>query len=219
MIACLFLDTDDKRYFPELARNAIQRVCDVTEPEIRALLPELPEVIELAAQTGKNVLPQTGELGAAATPVRVTWVVDPDRPGGIAATAQSQLRCTLFHEFHHLARGWVKSGSTRWPRLIDGVVCEGLATAFERDFGGRNPPWGSYPENVSAWVQELLALPPNAPYHHWMFQHPDGRKWVGYQAGTFIADRASGATGRTSADLVSVPTNDILVMAGVQAPN
>ena len=218
MITCLFLDTEDKRCFSNSARSAIQGVCDAAEPEIRALLPTLPGVIEVAAQTGKRVLPQTGELGSATTPVRVTWVVDADRPGGVAATAQSQLRQTLFHELHHLARGWVKSGGKRWPRFIDGVVCEGLATAFERDFGGRTPPWGSYPDNIATWVHELLGLPANALYHHWMFQHPDGRQWIGYRAGTFIADRAFAGTGRTSADLATASTDEVLAMAGFNVP-
>lgn len=214
MITCLFLDTDDKRYFSEADRCAIQNVCEAVEPEVRALLPMLPGHIEIAAQTGKHVLPQTGERGLAVTAHRVEWVVDPGRLGGVEATAKSQLRCTLFHEFHHLSRGWVKAGGKRWDRFIDGAICEGLATAFERDFGGRKPPWGAYSAEVAAWVEELLALPLNAPYHHWMFQHPDGRKWIGYRAGTFIADQVFKATGRTSADLATTPTDDILAMAG-----
>jgi uncharacterized protein YjaZ len=98
---------------------------------------------------------------------------------------------------------------------MDGVVSEGLATAFERDFVGRTPPWGDYGEEVRAWVSELLKLPPSAPYHHWMFQHPDGRRWIGYRAGTYIADQAIARSGRSAAQLVLTPTNEILAVAGV----
>ena len=213
MIDCLFLDTEDRRHFPRAARAAIRASCDAAEPEIRALLPGLPGRIELCAETGRNVLAETGELGTAATPGRITWIVDPDRPGGIPVIARSQLRSTLFHEFHHLARGWVKSGGRRWPRMIDAVVCEGLASAFERDFGGRVPPWTRYPDDVADWVDELSTLPPGAPYHPWMFRHPDGREWIGYKAGTFIADRAIAASGRNAAELATTPTDDILRMA------
>jgi hypothetical protein len=44
------------------------------------------------------------------------------------------------------------------PRtLMNGVVSEGLATAFERDATGAEPLRGQYPEDVDTWVKELLA--------------------------------------------------------------
>jgi hypothetical protein len=216
MICRLFLDTDDQRFFPPDARAAIGKVCDDTEPEVRALLPTLPATIELAAETGRFVIPETGEIGLAATPVRVNWTVDPSRPGGVAAVARTQLRCTLFHECHHLARGWVFRGGAPRTSFMDGVVSEGLATAFERDAGGRIPPWGQYAQEASAWVAELLRLPLTASYEQWMFQHPDGRRWIGYRAGTYIADRAIGASGSSAAELVLVETAEILRMAGLR---
>jgi uncharacterized protein YjaZ len=79
-------------------------------------------------------------------------------------------------------------------------------------------PWGSYPHDVAVWVQEVLQLPPKAPYAQWMFQHSDGRKWIGYRAGTFIVDQALAATGRTSSDLVTATTDEILAMAGFSVP-
>lgn len=215
MILPLFLDTDDQRLFPRDARAAIRKVCDATEPEVRALLPTLPATIELAAQTGSFVIPETGEAGSAATPVRVNWTVDPSRPGGVAAVAQAQLRFTLFHEFHHLARGWVVRGGAPQTSFMDGVVSEGLATAFERDAGGRLPPWAQYSQEASAWVAELLELPLTAPYKQWMFRHPDGRRWIGYRAGTFIADQAIAASRASAAELVQVPTDEILRLAGI----
>src|SRR5690242_15024114 len=145
MILPLFLDTDDRRFFSDEARAVIASVCDATEPVVRALLPALTPNIELAAQAGTMVIPETGELGMALRPDRVIWIVDPLRPGGIAATAQSQLGYTLFHELHHLVRGWVRFGGFRPNSFMDRVISEGLATAFERDSGGRQPPWGEYP--------------------------------------------------------------------------
>lgn len=51
---------------------------------------------------------------------------------------------------------------------MDGVVSEGLATVFGRDFGGREAPWGKHPEGVEDWVTELLELPVSAPYNQWL---------------------------------------------------
>jgi hypothetical protein len=220
MIVCLFLDTDERRDFSEEARRAVRDVCDAAEPTIRGLLPVLPSEIELAVQTGGFVIPETGELGVAVAERRVSWTVSPARPGGVAETVRAHLRHTLFHELHHIARGWVMMGRNEHrAQFIDGVVCEGLATAFERDFGGFRPPWGEYPADVVQWVRELSMLPRTASYRHWMFQHPDGRRWVGYRAGTYIVDRVKAATGRSAADLVRTPAREILRIAGVELPN
>jgi hypothetical protein len=49
-----------------------------------------------------------------------------------------------------------------------------------------------------------------------MFQHPDGRRWIGYRAGTYIADRAIAASSRSAAELVQTPTGEILSLAGIE---
>ena len=215
MILPLFLDTDDCQFFDRDARAAITEVCAATAAEVRRLLPELPSIIEVAAQTGTSVIAETGEAGAVLRATRIRWIVDPTRPGGIAVIARAQLRATLFHELHHVARGWViESGKAR-TSFMDAVVSEGLATAFERDAAGRRSPWGEYPEDVAAWVEELLGLPRDAPYRTWMFKHTDGRQWVGYRAGTYIVDQAKRVSGLSAARMVKVPTREILAMAGL----
>lgn len=217
MITPLFLDTRDQRHFPAEARNAIEAVCAATEPLVRAHLPMLSSEIELACQTGSLVIPETGEMGLAISATRVGWTVDAERPKEVATTAREQLGFTLFHELHHLARGWVIYRDEPRTTFMEGVVSEGLAVVFERDVGGRNTPWGEYPEDVDAWVAELLELPVSAPYLPWMIQHADGRRWIGYRAGTYIAERAIRASGMSAAALVNVPTDDILKMADIHS--
>lgn len=214
MIVCEFAYT--KTYgFAEDVRAAVQGVCEATERELRALLPALPPRVELHVVAGTRVIPETGETGGAVTPCLVVWAIDPTRPEGVESIVRSRLRPTLFHEFHHLVRGWVMYGGEPPESFMHGVVCEGLATAFERDAAGSRPPWGEYPDDVESWVTELLSLPLSASYEDWMFQHPDGRRWIGYRAGTFIADRAIQSSGLSAAALAQTPTEDILRMAGV----
>ena len=86
----------------------------------------------------------------------------------------------LFHEIHHLVR------DTTIPRssLKDHVIGEGMASVFERDFAGATYPFMDYPDDVSGWVTELLALPDFDPFspdgqvqrRNWMGRHPDGRR-------------------------------------------
>jgi len=100
--------------------------------------------------------------------------------------------------------------------FMDNVVSDGLATVFERDEGGRPTPWGEYPDDVREWVAELLDLPVDASYHEWMFLHPDGRRWIGYRAGTYIADKAIERSGLSSAQLVNTSTEEVLRFAGIR---
>ncbi|MFL1467386.1 DUF2268 domain-containing putative Zn-dependent protease [Marinobacter sp. HN1S83] len=216
MIVPLFLDTTDCQHFSSDSRIAIEEVCAAADLEIRSHLGGLPQDIELACQAGEFVIPETGEMGTAIAPKRVGWTVNSKVPGGVAAIACAQLRFTLFHELHHLVRGWVMYGGPEPTSFMEGVVSEGLATVFERDFGGRETPWGKYPEDIEEWIAELLELPVSAPYNQWMFQHPDGRSWIGYRAGTYIADQAILASGLSAADLALVPSDEILRMSGIR---
>lgn len=198
-------------------QEAITKIANKVVIEVRKILPELPSPITLTVAANTYVVEETGEMGMAPEPGRVAWTVDPSRSEGVKAIAKTRLRATLFHELHHLARGYVVNGGAPRTSFMDVVVSEGMATAFERDFADANPAWGAYPDDVSAWVEELLELPLSAlgSYSKWMFEHPDGRRWIGYKAGTFIVDQAMAASGMTSAELVHKKTREVLELAGI----
>ena len=140
----------------------------------------------------------------------IAWVVCAGDPRGAMAIAQAQLRSTMFHELHHQVRGWMQRGGRPKGGLLDAVVSEGLATAFERDVAGSSPPWGKYPAEVADWDVELRALPDDADFMQWMVLHDDGRRWIGYRTGTYIADQAIAMTGKTAAELATTSTDEIL---------
>jgi hypothetical protein len=202
--------TSDGYRFTASEKRAVERIARRTAIEVRRLLPALASDLVLRVEAGSRVIPETGETGSAGGATVVTWTVNPADNRGVRAIVNTQLRATLFHEFHHLVR---QSTIAPTEGLVDAMITEGLATAFERDFAGARPPWGAYPDDVSAWVNEVLALPPGAPTRQWMFQHPDGRRWIGYKVGTYLADRAIRASGRSAAELVSTPAEDILRLA------
>ena len=201
--------TYDGYTFSPLEQRTIETIAADAARDAKRLLPDLPDQVIVRVNPGKRVIPETGETGSASPPNVVDWRVDPNSHGGVIAIANRQLRSTLLHEFHHL----VRASKTSATSIMDVVGNEGLATAFQRDFGNAPTPWGAYPPEVGQWVKELIALPRSAAHRQWMFQHPDGRRWIGYKAGTYVVDQAMRTSGKSSSELVSASTDQILAMA------
>lgn len=210
-IAVHLLSSDDYQ-FTDGDAEAITTEADRTEPEVRALLPGLRSRLNLVVTTGDGVIPETGEVGFAASPDVVNWKVDASY--GVAEVARAHLRHMLFHELHHCTR-LVKHPSYYTVDWYDGSVFEGLATVFERE-AGWFPPFGEYPpDEIEAWATELFAQPVDHTFQHWKFQHPDGRRWISYRVGTWVVDRAVERSGRSAADLVWESTPAIVELAGL----
>ena len=217
LLACRSKETtveyepNDAYVFSREERRAIEDVAERTVPEVRRLLPDLPSKIVVEVRTSTAVIPETGENATTRQPNVVAWQVDASWKESVAAIAHTQLRSTLFHELSHLVRGATIDDT----RLKDDVIREGLGTAFERDFGGASPPWGQYPPDVSLWAHEVLSLPDNAPAAMWLYRHPDGRRWIGMRVGTYLVDCAMKSSGKSSAQLVRIPTDALLSMCPV----
>lgn len=197
--------------FTRAERLAIDEGARSAIAEVRRLLPGVPAHIELTVRPDADVIPETGEGGDAMPPNGMMLRIDPSRPGGVAAITKVWLRPFVFHELHHLVR--FTAGNPR--SIVEDSVTEGLATAFERDFAGADPLWGHYPENVDEWAAEILALPSDLPRKDW--QDSNGRRWLRYKVGTYWVDRAIKSSGRSAAELVTIPASEILAMAGEKA--
>ena len=196
--------------FSRSEQLAITRVARATLKEVRPLLPALPAKIQLTVRPGRDVIEETGETASAMAPDSIVWTVNPHREDGVTAITSKWLRASLFHEFHHLVR-W----SAAEPRsIVDHALFEGMATVFERDFAGVKTPWADYPPNVSDWAEEIRNLPEDAWSRDWLYSHPDGRRWIGMKVGTYWVDQATARSKRSSADLATTPTREVLVLAG-----
>lgn len=206
-------ELDLRHDFSAAERRTIEAIANSAVAQVRAQLPRLPAQLTLRVHAGKDVIPETGEGATSVPPQNVVWVVDPTRPGGVEGVANTWLRATLFHELHHLVR------DSQIPRatMLDIAVTEGLATAFERDYAGATVPWGDYPAVVRPWIDELRANPDPDDRRRWLGRHPDGRRWVAYKTGTFLADCAFKASGKSPVDLVTTPTAEIVAL-GLSAP-
>ena len=191
-------------------RRAIERIAEDTVAEVQELLPALPDRLALRVDADRNVSQVTSAAATFVVPNRLYWSVDPERGEGVVATAETHLRPMLYHELHHL----VRHSHVERISLMDDVISEGMASAFERDYAGARYPFTDYPDSAATWVTELLALPPSANREQWMFHHPDGRRWIGFRAGTFLVDQAMNASGLSSAELVTTATARVVELAG-----
>jgi hypothetical protein len=190
--------------------RVIEGIAHATVREARRYLPQLPTPLVIRVQPGTDVS-ERGENGTAAQPNMVLWTVDPHHPAGVQRVARTWLRTCLFHELHHLVRDETLARTT----MLDFVVAEGMATAFQRDLTQAVPPWGEYPPAAATWVEELRGLPADPDHRRmWLRQHPDGRRWIGYKAGTYLVDRAMRTSGRSAAELVTTSTREVLRLAG-----
>lgn len=199
------------RALSSLEQSELQRIAEATFKEVRPRLEGLPPRLTLIVRWGKDVIPETGENGAAGFPGNIGWTLDPDRDA--LSTIRSQLHATLVHELLHLARASRVSSHM----LMDRVIDEGLATAFERDVAKVDPPWGKAPPEIMEWTREIRRQPDDAAQESWLIRHPDGRRWVGMRVGTFLVDRACRASGKTPADFVFTPTAEIVKLAELGA--
>ncbi len=204
------LSTDEYE-FAEPFSSLVSGVAERTEEEVRAFLPDLPSRLNVSIYPSTFVIPEVGATGIAWRKDWIAWFVNPWDDRGLMTIADTSFRHALFHELHHCAR---RRLDRRGATLADAAVFEGLATVFARDVGGDLAPWANYDQStVQAWTTELLGAV--EPVHgHWLFQHPDGRRWIGYLVGTYLVDQAVAATGETAVSLVGASTEQILTMAG-----
>ena len=84
-------------------------------------------------------------------------------PGGLEAQLPKLTR-TMYHEMHHLARGWTILGNQFGPGIAIAAVNEGLAEVFAEIESGVELASSEYPPEADAWAREILALPaPGCP--------------------------------------------------------
>jgi uncharacterized protein YjaZ len=201
---------------PELKR-LIENLTIQTQYELQELLPSKKQAIKVIITLDSvNTIKETGNSGFPLSSTEISFTINPYHTLGMKAIITRYYRSTLYHEFNHILRGWTSVSSRNSTDFMDAVIAEGLATVFEMQFANSNPLWSNYPENVEEWVAELqnLSLTAYREYGKWMFEHPDGRKWIGYKSGTYIVEKALKLSGKTLLELTVVPTKEILALAG-----
>ncbi len=212
---------EEKHKFREGERRLISNIIVQSEKEVRALLPTLPKGIQVRVSITEEEVNRIGGVNGRTesnTPAEIMVEVSRVFPGGISAAINSGLSALIFHEFHHLSRGWAIKDNKYGQGISIAIINEGLAVVFSETYTGVLLEGNRYPKDVDKWVPEILALPKNADYGKWMFKHPDGRSMIGYRTGNYIIRRAIANSGKNILELSKLTPDEIWDIVKTKTP-
>ena len=197
----------------ETEKTEIKKIISQSEKGVRILLPDLPKDIQVNVTLIDRNIPDVGGItGRADAPGMVIIEISTVYPGGHMAAVHKALAATLYHEFHHLYRGWTIQGNKFGRGIPIAAVNEGLAVVFSK-IHTQAFEANAYPENADEWLKEVLQLPTNANYGEWMFNHPDGREAIGYKVGHYLVEEAMEKSGLNILEMGKLSPKAILKMA------
>ena len=208
----------DSLNFTEPQKDFVREVIINSEMEVRNLFPKLPDSIKVIVENVDWDLDIVGGVtGRTETnsPPLVLVQISRKYREGIIDSINSALRATIFHEFHHLLRGWAIQDNKFSYGIPNAMVNEGLAVAFTEIYTGNISEANAYTDEADIWVKEILALPIDASYSEWvMGEHPDGRTYIGYRTGNYLIRKAMTKSGKNILELSELMPDEIIKLAG-----
>jgi len=209
---------EDSLRFTEPQKDFIREVIINSETEVRNLLPMLPDSIKVIVENVDWDLDIVGGVtGRTETnsPPLVMVQISNNYQEGIIDSVHSGLKTTIFHEFHHLSRGWAIQDNKFSYGIPNAMVNEGLAVAFTEIYTGNVNKTTAYSDEADSWVKEILDLPLDASYSDWvMGEHPDGRTYIGYRTGNFLVRKVMTKSGKNILELSKLMPDEIIKLAG-----
>lgn len=203
-------NTSEKKLIEEIIINA--------EIDIRKLMPSLPQKITVKLSIMDRNLDivggTTGRTQKHKPNGEVYVYLSNLHPGGVQGAINASLKYLIYHEFHHLARGWAMEDNEYGPGISTAMVNEGLAVVFAEDYTQTILEGHAFPDYVDSWVKEIMELPKDANYNSWMNMHPDGRLGVGYKSGHYVIREALKNSKKTILELSELTPEEILKFAG-----
>ena len=189
-----------------------------SENEVRDLLPSLPDSIKIIVENVDWDLELVGGVTGRTesnSPPLIMLQISNNYGGGVIDSVYTGLKTALFHELHHLSRGWAIQDNKFSYGIPNAMVNEGLAVVFAEIYTGDISEVNSYPDEADSWVREILELPLDASYSDWvMGEHPDGRTYIGYRTGNFLVRKAMTQSGKNILELSELMPEEIIKLAG-----
>ena len=209
---------EDSLRFSDPQKDFIRSLISKSELEIRDLLPNLPDSIKVIVEAVDWELDAVnGVTGRAESnnPPLIFIQISHDYKNGVIDSVHNGVKSTIYHEFHHLSRGWAIQDNKFSYGIPNAMVNEGLAVAFTETHTGIINEVNSYTDEADNWVKEIIALPLDVSYYEWvMGEHPDGRTYIGYRTGNYLANKALTKSGKSILELSELTPDEIIQLAG-----
>ncbi len=209
---------EDSLRFTGAQKEFIRKAIVNSEKEVRQLLPTLPDSIEIIVENVDWDLDIVGGVTGRTernAPPLVMVQISNKYQGGVIDSVQSGLKSLIFHELHHLSRGWAIQDNKFSYGILNAMVNEGLAVVFAEIYTGDISEVNAYTAEADSWVQEILELPLDASYADWvMGEHPDGRTYIGYRTGNYLIRKAMTRSGKSILELSELMPEEIIGLAG-----
>ena len=195
----------------------VENIISDAETKIRNLLPTLPKDIKVVVSiTEENVNQLNGINGRTERNNTALIFIEISKayPKGITAAINDGLEILVYHEFHHLSRGWAIRDNKFKQGIDVAAINEGLAVVFSETFTNKKLEANAYTSNTESWVHEIIELRKNANYRKWMFEHPDGRTAIGYRTGNYIITKALQKSNKSILEISNLSPELIYSLAG-----
>lgn len=210
--------TLESKYWQEAAKHGvtrtdIRRVVRAAAHEANKQLPSVSSFLNIVVGPLEpyETVKETGDMGITYSEEYISIGFDYMVPHG-ASELKATLRTTTLHEMVH-AVSYVHVEAWK-PAPLQAVVYEGLATVFEKQHGHNPPLWSQYEDDATMqeWLAEIKKLPVDVKNFDFLFNHPDGRKWVIYKTGTWMIEKLLAANKHSLHDLVKMPHEDVIAL-------
>lgn len=198
---------------PESLAGRLEPLVEKWMDEVKSLLPNVPEDL-VYTWSNDYLIPGYGTGGTATNPKLIELSFD----GEASSELLKKLKGTVYHECFHIVQGWTDENPTLPANYLEAGILEGCATKFEMIEVGTDPMWGQIEsdEEMTAWLAEVNSLGSynSDTYRDYMWGEIDGRKWILYRLGTWIATKALANNPNLQiADLATMNPSRILELA------
>ena len=145
----VFKEPTDK--FSTEEKQLIHSTVVQADQKVRSLLPRFTENVEVIVSiTDENVNRLGGVNGRTESNIPPVVIVEVSKvyPGGIKKAIETALSALVFHEFHHLYRGWAIQDNKFGRGISIAAVNEGLAVVFSEIYTGVTLEGNIYPSEA-----------------------------------------------------------------------
>jgi len=198
--------------------NAAGKLEPALADEIKTVVQEQVDLIGVdLSLTGVDVVVTTGYTGLAIEELAiggfapsaefVVIALDPENPEFVHW--RSNIPGSIAHELNHAAR-WHAPGYGR--TMLECLVSEGLAVAYEAAWQGAEPPYAHPGGDLQRFWEQAQPLLDRTDYNHarWFYGNGDLPQWTGYALGYELVQRFVAAENMTVRESTNLPATAFL---------